>query len=82
MAEANVDAPRETRERKATKHFEVVVKEKKEIELGGGSGTKLGEIPVILYYINHLKGGKILVFFYWIKMLQYTFRRLYLTQHF
>ena len=63
MAEAKVDAPRETRERKATKHFEVVVKEKKEIELGGGSGTKLGEIPVILYYINHLKGGKILVFF-------------------
>ena len=60
--EEKEDAPRKTRERKATKHFEVVVKEKKEIELGGGSGTKLGAIPVILYYINHLNGGKILLF--------------------
>jgi hypothetical protein len=60
--EEKEDAPRKTRERKATKHFEVVVKEKKEIELGGGSGTKLGAIPVILYYINHLNGSKILLF--------------------
>ena len=46
----------EKRVRVQVAKFEVEVKEKKELEIGTGSGVPLGDIPVILYYINTLNG--------------------------
>ena len=47
---------RSKRESKKVERYEVEVSEKKELEVGGGNGTALGEIPVILYYINIMNG--------------------------
>lgn len=47
---------RASRKRKQVERFEVEVKEKKELSVGGGSGTALGSIPVVRYYIDHMQG--------------------------
>lgn len=58
MDSQSISAPQSPgkRERKKVERFQVEVKEKKELQLGTGSGTALADIPVIGWYIDHVNG--------------------------